>query len=250
MAEFVLIHGAWHGAWCWDDLIPALASYGHAAHVLDLPGLGDDRTAASEVSLDACASRVADRINRIGRPVWLLGHSMGGVVTTQAAEKVADRIEALVYLAAFVPPNGQSLLDLASQDADSRLNQVMVLDQEKGTASVPNEHLRECFYSSCSEEAVRKAVSHLRREQPGLPAATPVSLGDLSAAALPRYYIECLQDRAISIGAQRRMHQNGRVRYVSTLDTDHSPFLSRPNELAGALDGFVASQAGRSARKH
>jgi pimeloyl-ACP methyl ester carboxylesterase len=241
MAEFVLVHGAWHGAWCWDDFIPALARRGHGAHVLDLPGLGDDPTPLPEITLDTCASRIVGRVRRIDRPIWLLGHSMGGAMITQAAEKVADRLKALVYLSAFVPASGQSVVELAMTDTESRLNRVMILDQGKGTTSVPQEHIRECFYASCDDRVVRKALAHLRREQPGLPTSTPVSLCDAAALALPRFYIECLQDNAISIEAQRRMHRKANVARVATLDTDHSPFFSRPDQLAHVLDEIVAT---------
>lgn len=238
MAEFLFIHGAWHGAWCWDDLIPALAAQGHTSHVLDLPGQGEDRTPLSEVTLESYATSVVDRVTRIDRPLWLVGHSMGGVSITQAAESLNGKLRGLVYLAAFLPTNGQSLMQLAMMDGESHLNKVMIRDQENGTVSVPEEQIRECFYGQCSETAYRKALARISRDQAGMPAVTPVSLSGKSDN-IPKRYIECLQDKAISITAQRRMHRNAGVSGVTTLDSDHSPFLSCPSKLARVLEEII-----------
>ncbi|WP_076866019.1 alpha/beta fold hydrolase [Bradyrhizobium mercantei] len=242
MAEFLLVHGAWHGSWCWDDLIPFLAARGHAAHVMDLPGLGDDRTPLGDVTLDAYISCVTDRVKRIDRPLWLVGHSMAGIPITQAAEGVTDNLKGLIYVTAFIPAHGQSLIQLAMADSESRLNAVMVQDQANGTARVPEEHLRECFYSLCDERSFKKALARLSRVQASLPAITPVSLsGKLDR--IPKFYVECLQDKAISIEAQRRMHRAATVARVTTLDSDHSPFFSCPDRLAALMDELVMDEA-------
>ena len=68
MATFVLVHGAWHGGWCWEDVAPRLAADGHAVFAPDLPGLGSDRTPLPEVTLDLCAARVARLLETIGEP--------------------------------------------------------------------------------------------------------------------------------------------------------------------------------------
>jgi len=87
-----------------------LTEMGHAVHTIDLPGLGDDETALADVSLDAYVSEVTSLINSIGLPVVLVGHSMGGMVITQVAEKILDKIHTLIYLTAFSPMNGEALL--------------------------------------------------------------------------------------------------------------------------------------------
>jgi pimeloyl-ACP methyl ester carboxylesterase len=239
MADFLLVHGAWHGAWCWDELVPELAARGHRAQAIDLPGAGQDRTPPQEVTLEGCARHVADALNALPGKAWLVGHSMGGASITQAAELAPDRIEALVYVAAGLPLNGQSFFDAVGQEEPGRVQEVMVSDEATGAGHVPPEHLKACFYHRCSEAQIERAKTLLTTWQGLAPGATPMSLTPERAGRVPRYYVECLQDQAIVIGAQRRMQAAAGVRAAVTLDTDHSPFFSCPAALADALDGFV-----------
>ena len=107
MSTYVLIHGTWHGAWCWDKVIPLLEQAGHAAIAPDLPGHGKDKTPIPEVTLHAYVNRVCETINAQTEPVILVGHSMAGVIIIQAAEECPERIKMLVYVCAFLPGNGQ-----------------------------------------------------------------------------------------------------------------------------------------------
>ena len=88
MARFVLVHGAFGGAWCWQPVVGALEAAGHTADALDLPGGGDDRTPVEEITLEACADRVRETLGSRPEDAVLVAHSMGGVVATQAAGPV------------------------------------------------------------------------------------------------------------------------------------------------------------------
>src|SRR5262249_3000789 len=112
MARFVLVHGAFAGAWIWGPLIDSLKAAGHSVQAFDLPGLGADDTAASEITLDACAARLCEVLARSSEPAVVAGNSMGGIIATQGAARCPGRVAALVYVAAFMPKDGQSLLDL------------------------------------------------------------------------------------------------------------------------------------------
>jgi pimeloyl-ACP methyl ester carboxylesterase len=111
MARIVLVHGAFSGAWCWEPVLPCLRAAGHTAQTVELPGSGEDRTPVAEVTLEAYAARVGDALGE-GAPAVPVGHSMGGIVITQAAAPYPDRVAALVYVTAFLPGDGQSLMDL------------------------------------------------------------------------------------------------------------------------------------------
>ena len=119
MANFVLIHGSWHGAWCWEKVIPLLEAAGHVAVAVDLPGHGDDVTPPDRVELSDYADRISAAVAEHPGPVVLVGHSMGGGAITQAAEDCADKLGLLVYLAAFVPQNGSSIAEQAMSSAMS-----------------------------------------------------------------------------------------------------------------------------------
>ncbi len=112
MAGFVLVHGAFAGGWIWELLRKQLVSAGHTENMPDLPGSGDDHTSPSKVTLDSCAARVCQSLQTSSEPSLLVGNSMGGLIATQAAARCPDRVAALVYVAAFAPQDGQSLLDL------------------------------------------------------------------------------------------------------------------------------------------
>ena len=111
MPRILLVHGAFGQAACWDRVIPGLRAAGHSAEAIDLPGAGEDQTPVAEITLDRYARRVCEALSE-GPPAILVGHSMGGMVITQAAARCPDRIERLVYVAAFLPEDGQSLIDI------------------------------------------------------------------------------------------------------------------------------------------
>ena len=240
MGEVLLIHGAWHGAWCWDDLIPELEARGHAARAIDLPGLGADQTPNDQVTLDAYAQRIADEVRAMGPRVWLTGHSMGGLAITQAAEHVCDRLAGLIYVTAAVPLDGQSMSQAFAATGEQTVAARMSFDPETNTAYVADEHLRDMFYNLCSDAQVERARRLLRPRQPLAPTSMPVSVSAERFGSVPRYYVECLQDHALPIGFQRAMHRAAGMDGVATLEADHSPFFSCPAELAAAMDGFIA----------
>src|SRR3954464_7849188 len=100
MARFVLVHGAFAGAWIWGPLMERLRAVGHAVEAFDLPGLGDDHTPVSEVTLEACAARLCEVLARSAEPAIVVGNSMGGIIATQGAARCPGRVAAIVYVAA------------------------------------------------------------------------------------------------------------------------------------------------------
>src|SRR5690348_12061426 len=109
MTSFVLIHGAWHGGWCWQRVTPLLEAAGHRVWAPDLPGLGSDRTPLEQVTLDTWRDFVCKHLERAGEPAILVGHSRGGVVISAVAEAMPEKIARLAYLAAFLVPDGKTL---------------------------------------------------------------------------------------------------------------------------------------------
>ncbi|MFP4275596.1 MAG: alpha/beta fold hydrolase, partial [Paracoccaceae bacterium] len=109
MAEFLLIHGSCHGAWCWRDVLPALAGLGHTARAIDLPGHGEDKTPVAEITLEGYRDAI---LAAIDTPVILVGHSMAGFPIAAAAEAAPERIARLVFLCAYAPRDGLSLVDM------------------------------------------------------------------------------------------------------------------------------------------
>ena len=234
MSTYVLVHGAWHGGWCWEKVVPLLQKQGHTAVAPDLPAHGKDKTPIAEVSLQSYADRVCGILDAQSEAAILVGHSMGGMVITQAAEYRPDRIRTLVYLCAFLPRNGESLLQLAQADTEGLVLPNLVPADDQQSATVRDEAIKDAFYGDCSDEDVAWAKS-LLVAQPLAPLATPVSTTEANFGRVPRVYIECLKDRAIPPPLQKQMYTASPCRKVISMDTSHSPFFSAPQALVDHL---------------
>jgi len=250
MARFELVHGAFAGAWIWGPLIDSLKAAGHSVQAFDLPGLGEDHTPASEITLDACAARLCEVLARSSEPAVVAGNSMGGIIATQGAARCPDRVVALVYVAAFMPKDGQSLLDLTKlpEGADDQVQANIVIEGEFPIATMPAGASRQALYGSCTEEVAAWAIAR-QRPQPVAPFVTPVSIPPGALDGISRYYVLCTRDCAIPPALQRRMIAENACAGVVELDTDHTPQLSMTDELANALQGF-ASPSFRPTRRY
>lgn len=244
MSTFVLIHGAWHGAWCWEPVRLELSRLGHRVIAPDLPGLGQDTTPLEGLTLAGWAEHVSGIIRGCDEPVVLVGHSRGGVVISEVAERMPDRISRLVYLAAFLVPTGKTLTDMLFLDAARDVARDAMVMQPDGLSSIiPSERVAELFYNKTPPELQVRAAERLRPE-PMMSFMTPLNLTDSGFGSVSRAYVECLQDRAIPIGLQREMQRALPCAPVITLDSDHSPFYSQPAQLAAALlQTSLAAQA-------
>jgi pimeloyl-ACP methyl ester carboxylesterase len=234
MATFVLIHGAWHGGWCWDKVVPLLQAAGHTAVAPDLPGHGADQTPIAEVTLQAYADRVCGVLAEQREPAILVGHSLGGIVISQAAEQCPERVRTLVYLAAALVPNGRSTLAIMT-DEPPPLTQYLQANDEEGYLSLADEGIQPSFYHDCSADDVAFAKARLTPRQAAAPFATPLALSAERFGRVPRVYIECLHDRAVPPAVQRQMYTAMPCAQVISLETSHSPFLAAPELLAKAL---------------
>ncbi len=236
MAVFVLVHGAFHGAWCWVKLIPELEARGHSAIALDLPGQGDDRTPIGAVTLDANAAAIAVVVERQAEPVVLVGHSLAGVSVAAAAERVPDRIALLVFLAAFLPRDGDSVASLSALPSSRKeAGPPAFAKTGDGLGFVAlAEFVPERFYSGCSEADIAYALPRFRPQAYAVQRQA-VRLTPERYGRVPRVYAECLDDNAISLGLQRDMVARSPCLAVMSLPTGHSPFFSAPGPLADTL---------------
>jgi pimeloyl-ACP methyl ester carboxylesterase len=235
MSTYVLVHGAWHGSWCWEKVVPLLKQAGHQVEILDLPGHGQDRTPIREITLTAYTKRLCETLDAQAEPVMLVGHSMGGMVITQVAEERPEKIQTLVYLTAFLPQNGESLLQIARTNSDSLLTPNLVVNEEQGYLTFKEgASLKEIFYDDCSDEDVARARSLLVL-QAIAPMATPVRISAEQFGRVPRVYIECLRDRTITPCIQKMMYTAMPCQTILSMETSHSPFFSSPQELVRHL---------------
>ena len=228
----MLVHGAWHGAWCWEKVVPLLEEAGYGVVVPDLPGHGEDGTPMPGLSMQSYADRIVRAVDEAAEPVILVGHSMGGIVVSLVAEARPDRVRKLVYLTGFLLEDGETLLSIAENDEEAIVLPNLAPNEDGSAFTVRN--TKDVFYADCSDEDVERARSRLVPE-PAFAFATPVAVTEGNFGRVPRAYVECVQDRAIGITAQRGMHERLPCDTVVSMQTSHSPFFSVPEELAGHL---------------
>ena len=239
MANVLLVHGAWHGGWCWQKLADELGSRSHAVQAPDMPGHGDDPTPLAEVTLAGYVRRIVDACNAFDGPVHLLGHSMGGMLISAAAETAPDRLVQLIYLCAFVPVDGEPMMAMnAELNRASALNGMLRPTDDGLGMLVADEAIEAAFYHDCSADDVAFARSRLV-PQAVEPLGAPASLSAARFGAVPKAYIECIEDQAIHIAAQRALYRRAGIDNVVALDTGHSPFFSAPGALADAIETLI-----------
>jgi pimeloyl-ACP methyl ester carboxylesterase len=243
MTRLLLIHGAFGGAWCWEPVAPRLRDAGHEVEAIDLPGSGADMTPLAEVDLDRYADRVCHVLS-VGPPRLLVAQSMGGMAMTQAAARLPDKVIGLVYVSAFLPQDGESLIALTAQPeaAGDQVQANIVVEGDPPIARMPPQAAPAALYHCATEEQAAWAAQRLG-PQPVAAFTQPFAVGDQAEAfaRLPRAYVSCLQDRAIPLALQRRMYTTAGCDPVIEIDTDHSPWLSRTGELVSALLQIAAT---------
>lgn len=236
--RFVLVHGGFHAAWCWSRTIPELEHLGHHAVAVDLPGhgaRGDD------------ASTLANRREAIASVLQpgdvLVGHSGGGFDATLAADAAPEKVSHIIYLAACLPREGRSYTEAMTMsnaedgEIDGDVGKMLeYLDFSDDGAMTFGDFAGawEYFYHDCDEQTARWAFERLGPERFGDTTVAPVSVANFWAADLPRSFILCQQDRSLPRWLADVVTQRLGVEPLP-IDTSHSPFLSRPGELAELL---------------
>jgi pimeloyl-ACP methyl ester carboxylesterase len=234
MAIYVLIAGAAHGGWCWERVAPLLQFAGHTVLTPDLLGLGADTTPVAQIDLQAWVRQVVTLIEAQSEKVILLGHSRGGLVISQVAEEIPERIERLVYLTAFLLESGQTLGQVAMRDTEAAVVPNLVIDDDAGVWLIKQEAVVPSFYADVDPAELPGIFARLKPE-PLFSLHTPQRLTAERFGHVKRTYIECEADRAITLQCQRRMQLAWPCERVVTLPGSHSPFYARPAALAQAL---------------
>lgn len=234
MANFILVHGAWQGAWVWEGVRAGLIMHGHNVFTVDLPGSGDDVTPPNEVSLASYAARVQSVIESSAAPVILVGHSMGGIVVSQAAERLSSKIARLVYLCAFMPCDGDTLMSLNSLIPSAHAP-TLEIDAQSLTGRLPSGTVTPKFLHDADIGVATWAAGKFK-PQALAPLNTPLELTPEAYGTIPRDFVICSQDHAIAPALQWLMIQRAPCQNVYELDAGHCPFLSMPWDVVRLFD--------------
>ena len=221
----VLVHGAFHGAWCWQKVIDYLQKRSIEAIAIDLPGCGSGERLNG--GLADCVAKLREVIEDDSRPVIVCGHSLGGVTITEYIDS-RGLIKHLVYLAALIPDAGESALNNAPELFTAEIGKAS-RRAENGGVIVDPDAAGEIFYHDCDPQTIAWAVSKLCPQNPEVP-MTPVT--QAAWRHCDSTYIVCQDDRALAVDVQERLAL--KCRHVVRIATSHSPMLSQP-ELLGDL---------------
>lgn len=231
---FVLVHGSFQGPYAWQYVQAQLVQAGQKVIVVELPGHGQDQTPPATLTLNSYRDKVIAAINSVQGQVVLVGHSLGGAVITDVADSIPGRIEKLVYLAGFVPANGQSVIDLNSMDPNSQLTPALMPSADFTTASVADSLLLPIFCQD-GNATVNQLLIANNRPEPAAPLYSKIVLKNPAMANVPKYYIHTTEDRAITITLQNQMVAAAGIKNIYTIDSSHSPHLSMPDKVTAIL---------------
>lgn len=238
MSRFVLVHGSWMGAWAWDRVKPLLTDAGHRVEAIDLPGYGQNNgRPVSEITLGSYTDAALAAIDAADGPVTFVGHSMGGIVVSTAAEQRPEQVRRAVYLAAYMLPAGESVFSFSQSTPEFSTSQVVAfleVDQAAGTSRIRLEGIAPVFVNDGSEQDAAFARTNAHVDYLA-PSGTPIAITAERWGSVPRVYIETLRDQAVPLPAQRRMNELLPGAEVHSLNTGHSPFITQPEQLARLL---------------
>jgi hypothetical protein len=234
MKTFILIHGSWHSAWNWHRVVPLIEKVGHKAIAIDLPGMGRDKTPIQEVKLKTTVEKLCALIDSIPGKVILVGHSKNGIMISQAAEYCPDKIEKLVYLAAYLIPNGKTQREYSIQDTEGLLKPYVTQHPETESHTLQPEIYKEGLYHDC-DDTITETAKVLLSHEPVESGITPLELSEENFGRVSKVYIECTEDRAVTPFIQQKMYTETPCEKVYQLATSHSPFFSKPAALVNIL---------------
>ena len=231
----VLVHGAFENDQVWGHVTAKLQADGYKVVAVDLPGRPGAPAAPDKVSLNLYRDTVVSALGKLHRPAVVVGHSFGGIVISAAAEQAPTKIKTLVFAAAYLPHDGDSLVSLAQQDPDAKVGPHLQIEKDKGLAVI-DYAARADLFANDGPAPLRAAIPNLILDEPLAPLATPVHVTDARFGQVDKVYIHTSMDQVISPAFQAKMVASTPVRVEYTLKTGHTPFLTDPDGLADAIE--------------
>jgi len=231
---FILIHGAYHGGWCWSRIVDRLADAGEKALAPDLPGHGRDKGWLADQTMENYVGRVGELVLAAESPVTLVGHSMGGAVALLAAATHPGKVKRIVYLTAYIPAPGESVSDGVRADPESHAQTSRTEIGDIKAVSVKPTSLGADFYQDATERDLGWVQDHVQLQSPA-PFRHSCDYDPAVLAQIPKTAVICTLDRAISPGHQRMMAERAGCNPILGIESGHSPFVTRPDELTEIL---------------
>ncbi len=236
--HFVLIHGAWHGGWCWDGVIRSLEAAGHRAEAPTLPGQnpGEDK---SRITFESYVRAVQDVLERQSGPVVLVGHSSAGFLLQAAAPKVQEKIERLIFLNAFILPDGMAQFDLVPPEVAQGMTQMAEASPDR---SVPvNEDFVRHMLMAGEPVEVQDGLIRMLSPQPLALFTTKVATAAFNQLTIPKTVLFCKEDVSLPPGAYLGMAQSLGPFNLIEIAGGHETLFTKPEIVARGLIQAVGS---------
>jgi pimeloyl-ACP methyl ester carboxylesterase len=234
---FVLVHGAYHAGWCFSPLVEQLEARGHAALAPDLPGHAFNDGWIGQQEMPSYINAIVELIDGMGTPPTLLGHSMSGAVVAAVAEQRPEKLAQVIFLAAYIPANGECLADLAKADTQSHVRAELMDIGGVTAISLKSGVLADAFYHDATSRQLGWVQDRIQLQAAGT-FREKITLSDKNFGRVRKSAIVCTKDRAISVGHERWMAERAGCDPVIEIDTGHSPFVTAPELLADTLIGL------------
>lgn len=233
----VIVHGAWSKAADWENVSNALKSKDHEVLIVNLPGHGDDKTPVNTITMQTYVDAVKKVIGT-KKNIILVGHSFGGIVISQVAEELPKQIQKLIYIAAYIPKDGESLLSIAQADSQSRIGQYLKVNEKEGTVVIAKEGVIEVFAADAPKHIGDYIASTIQPE-PLLPLTTPVILSSTQFGKVKKAALLTTEDNTIGIMLQEKMAKDAGIENPVLLKASHTPFIAQAEKLIQ----FLSEQA-------
>ena len=230
MSRIVLIHGSWHGAWCWYKVTARLQALGHVVIAPDLASHGRDWTPPCDVTLQHYADTILAILDESDEPSVVVAHSRGGIVLSTVAEQRPEKVHCGIYLAAVAALHGETVFDLLAHAGDSLLLPHFYQADDGSWDMLREAGYRAALYHDCNDDDVALCRLLLTPE-PLAPSLTPLQLSAERYGRVRKAYIELAADRAVPLAWQRFMHERIVMNEVRTIDASHSAYFSQPDEV-------------------
>jgi pimeloyl-ACP methyl ester carboxylesterase len=244
MKNILLIHGAWGGAWEFQEFIGALKEKGHQAHAIDLPGHGQSEQPIFEVTMEAYVNRVIDAAHAIEGPIILVGHSLAGAIISQVGERIPAKIERLVYVAATLPRNGETVMGLMQSDDGGELLPQIVFSDDQSFATLQIDDVKRILLHDVKDpERVARLAPKFLVKQATEPFLSPAKLTDDAFGSIPKSYVRASLDKVMTLSLQDRMITGWEVEQIFTIESGHFPMMSFPDRFIEVIGEIAAAPA-------
>ena len=240
MKHYVLVHGAWGGAWEFAELATLLAADGSQVTAVDLPGHGHNQTPIADVTLAAYVRTVTEVVEGLDGQAILVGHSLAGSIISQVAEDIPGKIDRLIYVAASLPRSGDTVLGLMQSDEGGQLLPNIVFSEDQSYATINADLVRDLLLHDVEDkQRVERLIPEFLFKQATAPFMAPVDLSEEKFGSVAKYYVRATRDKVMSQSLQDRMLTHWPVEQVITLDSGHFPLTSMAETLSEAIGEFV-----------